>query len=133
MVSPEEITKTAKVIVPENWDNNRKGIFWEKLVADLLRKRGWVVNERIKFTGMEIDCLAENPETHQKAYIECKFFHKKLIDSDVIDRLLGKAGRLNVTFAYLFSTTEPGADAKGIIYEEKEKNKRLSLKKCKAS
>ncbi len=129
MVSPEEITKTAKVIVPENWDNNRKGIFWEKLVADLLRKRGWVVNERIKFTGMEIDCLAENPEIHQKAYIECKFFHKKLIDSDVVDRLLGKAGRRDVEFAYLFCTTEPGAEAKGIIYEENEKNKKDSSRK----
>ena len=129
MVSTEDITKTAKVIVPENWDNNRKGIFWEKLIADLLRKRGWRVVERIKFTGMEVDCFAYNPETHQKAYIECKFYHKKLIDSDIVDKLLGKSGRLDVTFAYLFSTTEPVADAKGIIYEEKEKNKKDSDRK----
>lgn len=129
MVNNQNIKKTAKVIVPENWDNNRKGRFWEELVAELLRKRGWHVYERIKFTGMEVDCLADNPETHQKAYVECKFFHKKLIDSDIVDRLLGKAGRLDVTFAYLFSTTAPVADAKGIIYEENEKNKKDSNRK----
>src|SRR5919202_769821 len=123
MITPEQITKKAKVIVPEHWNNNRKGKFWEQLVADLLRKQGFRVEQRLKFIGMEVDCLAYNPKTHQRAYIECKF-QKKLIDSDIVDKMLGKAGRLEVNFAYLFSTSEAGSDARGVIYEEDEKNKK---------
>lgn len=121
----EQITKIAKVIVPDNWDNNQKGQFWENLVADLLRQRGFHVIERIEFTGMEADCLAEHSETHQKAWVECKFKTKQktTIESDVIMKLLGTAFRKEVTFAYLFSTSEPGSNARGVIHEENEKNK----------
>lgn len=121
MTGTEQITKRAKVIVPENWDKHQKGKFWEKLVADLLRKRGFTVVQGIEFTGMEADCLAENLETHQKAWVECKF-HKENIDAPVLNKLLGTAFRKEVTFAYLFSTSEPGSNAKGVIHEENEKN-----------
>lgn len=121
MTGTEQITKRAKVIVPENWDKHQKGKFWEKLVADLLRKRGFTVVQGIEFTGMEADCLAENLETHQKAWVECKF-HKENIDAPVLNKLIGTAFRKEVTFAYLFSTSEPGSNAKGVIHEENEKN-----------
>lgn len=130
MNSNENITKKAKIIVPENWNNKQKGKFWENLVANLLRKRGWSVYGDINFTGMQVDCLAHNPEGHQKAFIECKF-KKDPIDSEILDKLLGKAGRLGVTYAYLFSTSPLGGDAKGILYEEEEKLKKDPDKKPK--
>ncbi len=115
--------KQFKVIIPETWDNNEKGKFWEKLIADLLRRQGWCVKERIKFTGMEIDGYAYHPEHHQQALIEGKFYNDKLINSPIINNLLGKAFRKEVKFAYLFTTTALNSDASGILQEEEYKNK----------
>ena len=119
----QTIKKQTKVIVPENWDSDRKGKFWEQLVGDLLRQRGWRVEPRVKLTGMEADWIAYNPETYQKALVECKF-QQKPINSNILNSLLGKALRCKANFAYLFSTSEAGADAKGIIHEEEDENKK---------
>ncbi|WP_371357516.1 restriction endonuclease, partial [Hydrocoleum sp. CS-953] len=115
-----DITKNFKVIVPKNWTPKQKGDFWEKTVADLFRQLRLEVSERISFTGSEIDVLAENKETNERAFIECKFYTKGTISAEVIDKLLGKAYRKNTKKVYLACSAEFGGDAKGVIKELKE-------------
>jgi Holliday junction resolvase-like predicted endonuclease len=104
------------VLVPSSFDSNQRGKFFEGIVADLLRKQRYQVIERVRFTGMEIDVLADHKDTRQRAYVECKF-QRDPFGSDVIDKLLGKGMRKGADLVYLFSVSEPGSEAKGVIDE----------------
>ncbi|NEP91229.1 MAG: restriction endonuclease [Okeania sp. SIO2C2] len=121
MVNNKDIQTKFKVVIPIDWDNNKKGTFWEKTVADLFRQQRLEISPRIRFTGSEIDVLAKNKETNERAFIECKFYEKDTISAEVIDKLLGKAYRNNIKKVYLACTTEFGKEAKGVIEEEQQK------------
>jgi Holliday junction resolvase-like predicted endonuclease len=109
-----------KYITPKELSRAEKGKFFEDEVGRLLSKMRFKITERIQFTGMEIDILAENLDTGQKAFVECKFWSSPL-QADAITTLLGKAFIKDVDVAYLFSTSEPGKEAKGLIEELKSK------------
>jgi hypothetical protein len=75
---------------------------------------------------MEIDILAKNLDTNHKAFVECKFWSKPF-QSNVINNLLGKSFVKEVDIAYLFSTSEPGKEAKGLIEELKSRRGQENL------
>lgn len=111
--------KQIKVIVPKDWNTDKQGAFLETLVADLFRKLRCRVEERVRFTGMEIDVLAQNLDiSKEKVFVECKFI-KDTFGAGVITDLLGKALFHGVKRTYLFSTAPPGKDAKGMIEQMK--------------
>lgn len=122
MVNHELIQKQVKIILPKDWDKdtNKKGKFLENLVADLLSKMKFTVEQRVSLTGMEIDIIAKNSGTNKKAFVECKFI-KEPFSTDVIWKLLGKTWHQDISYAYLFSTAQPGQDAKGVIKEIRDK------------
>jgi hypothetical protein len=70
---------------------------------------------------MEIDVLAEHMDSGQKAYAECKF-EKSPLQADVLTKALGNALTRGVPLAYVFSTSPPGKDAKGILEELRNRN-----------
>ncbi len=109
-----------KFITPKELSNTEKGKFFEDEIGRILSKMRFKITERIQFTGMEIDILAENLDTGQKAFVECKFWSGPL-QADAITGLLGKALIKNVDIAYLFSASDPGKEAKGLIEELKSK------------
>ena len=68
------------VIVPENYSNTKKGSFFEKLCADILRKQSYSIKEmEVRRTGMEIDITAEHTPSGSSVYVECKFYNSKNI------------------------------------------------------
>lgn len=117
MASNKNVKNIAfKVIVPKNWSNDTKGKFWEDIIAELFQQQRWETTQRISFTGSEIDVLAEKKGTFEKAYIECKFNTSK-IQSEVIDKLIGKAYRRGINRVFLVCTGDLGSDAKGVRRE----------------
>ncbi|MFB8790956.1 MAG: restriction endonuclease [Potamolinea sp.] len=130
MIDPKAIQKQVKIILPKDWDKdtNKKGEFLENLVAYLLSKRGFRVNKRVNFTGMEVDVIAKNKETQQEAFVECKFT-KNPLSADVIWKLIGKTWHHDISYAYLFSTALLGKDAQGALEEIKKKQLEQSDRK----
>lgn len=114
------ILVNIKFVVPDEWSTNQKGEFFEREVGRILSKLRYEITERIQFTGIEIDFLAKNKDTYQRAFVECKFLADKLT-SGVITDLLGKAAIRDADMAYLFSVSDPGKEAKGVIEEIKAK------------
>jgi Holliday junction resolvase-like predicted endonuclease len=104
------------VLVPSTFSPDERGKFFEGVVANLLKKQRYDVTERVRFTGMEIDVLADHKDTRQRAYVECKFARDPF-SSEVVDKLLGKGFRKRVDIVYLFSVSEPGKEARGVIDE----------------
>lgn len=111
-----------KFVVPQSWTSDEKGKFFEDVVGKLLKKMRFQIEKRVKFTGMEIDVLAKNIDTQQKAFVECKFMTDPL-QAGVIHKLMGKALLKKAEFAYLFSTSPPGKEAKGTLIEIEEDSK----------
>lgn len=115
-----------KFAIPSDWSPNQKGDFFEREVGRLLSKMRYQITNRIQLTGMEIDFLAKNRDTSQTAFVECKFLAEKF-SAGIITDLLGKATIRNADIAYLFSVSDPGKDAKGVIEEIGSKSLRGGL------
>lgn len=111
------------ILVPSSWSNEQRGDYFEQLVAQLFRQMQFKVTTRVRFTGMEIDLLAEDIHSKEKAYIECKFLSNPF-SASIISKLVGNAFDWDdISRAYLVTTAEPGKDAKGkLIKYEKQDN-----------
>ncbi|WAM28340.1 nSTAND1 domain-containing NTPase [Myxococcus sp. NMCA1] len=106
--------KQVRLVIPSTWTNDQRGSFFETLMAKALRKMRFGVTSRVRFTGMEIDLLADNLDTRQRIFAECKFQNEP-IQSGVLTDLLGKALIHKVDLVYLFSTSRLGKEAKGLL------------------
>jgi len=117
-----------KFLVPKDWDTDKKGDFFEKEIGKLLSKIRFEIIQRIRFTGMEIDLLAKNKDIDQTAFVECKFIADPL-GADEITKLFGKAYIKKINVIYLFSTSEPGKEARGLIdeYEKTSAENRIKF------
>ncbi len=111
----QEIKKSVRLLVP---DKPNDGTFLEKVAGSLLKKQRYNIIERVRFTGMEIDLIADNIDTGQRVFVECKFVHDPL-SANVIQLIIGKAVLKNIKTAYLFSTASLGKEAKGVMDELK--------------
>ena len=84
MLLEKKLRTTIHILIPDDWSNDARGNFLEKIAASLLRKQRYKVTERVRFTGMEIDLLADNLDTRQRAFVECKFIRDPF-SANVID------------------------------------------------
>lgn len=112
------------ILVPSDWSTTKRGDYFESLVAMLLRRMRYRVIEPVGLTGMEIDCLAENLDSKEKVYVECKFL-KDPFESDFISKLIGNALQRKITKGYLFSTAQPGKYAKGALHDIESEDNRI--------
>ncbi|MBD2126068.1 restriction endonuclease [Microcoleus sp. ZQ-A2] len=128
MVEYLDLKKQFKVIIPTDWENDQKGKFFEDLMAELIRKRGWCVKKRLRFTGMEIDILAYDADKPQEdILVECKFSQLNTpLGAGVLTDLVGKATLKDIRRAILVSNSKLGKDAEGLFDEEEKKSKTKS-------
>ena len=119
--------KAVRLLVPDDWSNDQKGEFLERIAADLLKRLRFKITERVRFTGMEIDLIADNLDTDERIFVECKFTRDPL-SANIIDLLIGKAHRKKIKVAYLFSTAPLGKEAKGVIDELEQDSSPSSIK-----
>jgi Holliday junction resolvase-like predicted endonuclease len=105
------------LLVPPKWTSDAKGQFFEAIVSGILKRQRYQVQQRrVRLTGMEIDILATNRETKERAFVECKFTQEPL-SANVIDVLIGKSIRKNADLVFLYSTSPLNKDAQGILEE----------------
>lgn len=119
-----EIKKTVRLLVPRKTND---GTFLEEVAGDLLKRQRYKIVERVRFTGMEIDLIADDKYTNQRVLVECKFTNEPL-SANVIDLIIGHATRKKIKTAYLFSTAPLGKEAKGVMDELKQENNDSSPK-----
>lgn len=112
----EEVKKSVRLLVPAK---SNDGTFLETVAGSLLKRQRYNIVERVRFTGMEIDLIADNVDTSQRVFVECKFVQDPL-SANVIDLIIGKAVRKNIKTAYLFSTAPLGKEARGVMDELKQ-------------
>lgn len=116
-----EISRGILILVPSEWSQNDRGVFLESIAKRLLEKQRYRIVERVRYTGMEIDLVADHLDTQQRAFVECKFVEDPL-SANVLDLLIGKAVRRGVDIAYLFSTAPLGKEARGALDEIKKRD-----------
>lgn len=117
-----EPTIRFKIVIPHKWTNKERGDLWEDVSADLFHQQQWKVTQNIEFVGMQTDIYVKNLY-NQTGLIECKF-QKRFIQAPTIYKLMGQALFKKVDFAYLLSTSDLNAKAKGVVLEyQKEQNK----------
>lgn len=68
---------------------------------------------------MEVDVLANHMDTDETALAQCKFVREPL-SANVFDLLLGHASRRQADKAFIFSTADPGKEARGVLEELKQ-------------
>lgn len=123
-MTANEPTIRFKIVIPDEWNSNQRGKFWEEISAPLFRRHRWEVIENIEFQGMQTDIYVKHLDTGKRGLIECKF-EKNPIEAPAIYKLMGQADSEEVKYAYLLSTSDLNPKARGIV--EKYHNKQYDL------
>lgn len=110
------IEKSLEVGVPVSWSNDQKGNFLENIAKELFRRQSYEVQQRVRFTGMEIDLIGRHKPSGDTVYAECKFLNSS-VSANVIDLMVGKAFRRKINRLALFSAGNLSKEAMGAIDE----------------
>lgn len=116
--------KEIKIILEEGASNKAKGNCFETLIRNLLSIHQYEIKQNIRFTGMELDLIAEHKhKTNEKLYVECKA--KDKVSSIELRTFFANVFHHNADFGYFFRTNELEFDAGGLL-EEYRSDKRYS-------
>ncbi len=100
------------IFVPESWQNNEKGNFFERFISEILSPLRFDVVAQLRVTGMEIDLLAKAKDQPRTVLVECKAY-RDLLPSDAISKLLGNVAIRKADEGWLFSTSDFTKDGRG--------------------
>ena len=105
-----------KIILKEGESNKATGTCFEALVRNLLSIHQYVIKQNIRFTGMEIDLLAEHKhKKNEMLYVECKA--KNRVSSIELRTFFSNVFHKKATHGYFFRTNELEYDAGGLLEE----------------
>ncbi|MCU8472683.1 restriction endonuclease [Vibrio vulnificus] len=107
------LEKSIIISVPSDYTTSKKGAFFEKLCAQILRKQSYeITGWEVRRSGMEVDVEAVHKPSSKKVYVECKFYNdKSTIDSKIVDLCFAQSFRGDFDKIALFSTVKLGKDA----------------------
>ncbi|TYQ15215.1 UNVERIFIED_CONTAM: putative endonuclease distantly related to archaeal Holliday junction resolvase [Acetivibrio alkalicellulosi] len=104
---------------PKN-DSYKKGAFFEDIIANVFKSQRYRVKERVNFTGMEIDLIAEHKDRNNELiYIECKA--KESLESKDIKSFAFNTKFQSGKFGYFLSITDYAHQVAGLIDEMSKK------------
>ncbi len=108
--------KEIKIILEEGASNKAKGNCFETLIRNLLSIHQYEIKQNIRFTGMELDLIAEHKhKVNEKLYVECKA--KDKVSSIELRTFFANVFHHNTNFGYFFRTNELEFDAGGLLEE----------------
>lgn len=108
--------KEIKIILEEGASNKAKGNCFETLIRNLLSIHQYEIKQNIRFTGMELDLIAEHKhKANEKLYVECKA--KDKVSSIELRTFFANVFHHNTNFGYFFRTNELEFDAGGLLEE----------------
>lgn len=119
------LKESLRVVVPAEWNSDKKGDFLEQIAAHVLRRQSYEISSRVRFTGMEVDLLGRHKPSDDRVYIECKFHHTN-ISANVLDIMVGQAYRKDISRLALFSSSPLTKEAQG-AYEDLKQKKEISF------
>lgn len=105
-----------KIILEEGSSNKAKGNCYEDLIRNLLEVHQYKIRQNIRFTGMELDLLAEHKQRRNEIlYVECKA--KEKVSSTELRTFFANVYHHKANFGYFFRTNELEFDAGGLLDE----------------
>ena len=105
-----------KIILEQGSSNKAKGNCFEDLIRNLLSIHQYKIRQNIRFTGMEIDLLAEHKQRKEEIlYVECKA--KEKVSSIELRTFFANVYHHKADFGYFFRTEELEFDAGGLLIE----------------
>jgi len=117
-----------KILLEEGTSNKAKGNCFEDLIRKLLTIQQYKIRQNIRFTGMELDLLAEHKQRRNEIlYVECKA--KEKVSSIELRTFFANVYHHKADFGYFFRTNELEFDAGGLLqeYRNDERYKNLTF------
>lgn len=105
--------KQVKIIFDPTQTDVKKGDFFENLMRDVFESQRYKIKQRVNFTGMEIDLIADHLDRNETAYIECKA--REQLESNEIKTFAFNVNHHKANFGYFLSTTEYSHQVAGLI------------------
>src|SRR3972149_7221755 len=105
--------KQVKIIFDPTQTDVKKGDFFEILMRDVFESQRYKIKQRVNFTGMEIDLIADHLDRNETAYIECKA--REQLESNEIKTFAFNVNHHKAKFGYFLSTTEYSHQVAGLI------------------
>lgn len=105
-----------KIILEDGSSNKSKGNCFEDLIRNLLSIHQYKIKQNIRFTGMELDLIAEHKhKANEILYVECKA--KDKVSSIELRTFFANVYHHKANFGYFFRTNELEFDAGGLLEE----------------
>jgi hypothetical protein len=105
-----------KILLEKEASNKAKGNCFEDLVRVLLSTHQYKIKQNIRFTGMELDLIAEHKhKANEILYVECKA--KVKVSSIELRTFFANVYHHKADFGYFFRTNELEFDAGGLLEE----------------
>jgi len=116
-----------KIILEDGSSNKAKGNCFENLVRNLLSRHSYKIRQNLRFTGMELDLLAEHNFEKITLYVECKA--KEKVSSIELRTFFANVFHHKADKGYFFRTQELESDAGGLLneYRADERYKNLTF------
>ncbi|MDO4234308.1 restriction endonuclease [Pseudomonas sp.] len=105
-----------EVAVNDGTSTTERGGLLERFARKFLECLHLSVKEQVRLTASEVDLLAEDTQTSEKHFVECKAYRSN-ISSEVLQKLLGNVVFKNYSSGWLISTFDLSKDAKGFEVE----------------
>ncbi|MCD4745866.1 MAG: AAA family ATPase [Bacteroidales bacterium] len=115
-----------KIILDEGASNKAKGNCFESLIRNLLSIHQYKIKQNIRFTGMELDLIAEHKhKSNEILYVECKA--KDKVSSIELRTFFANVYHHKANFGYFFRTNELEFDAGGLLEEYRNDSRYSNL------
>src|SRR4051794_34218445 len=88
-----------------------KGRLFERFVGLFLKNQNFLVKDRFRDAGTEIDLLCENRLSKEIVVVECKA-HESSLKSEVVNKLLADMQVYDANGGWIFSTSDLGKEAR---------------------
>lgn len=115
----------VRIILEEAASNKAKGSCFEDLIRNVLSIHGYRIRQNLRFTGMELDLLAEHKFEKGILYVECKA--KEKVTSTELRTFFANVFHHKADKGYFFRTQELEFDAGGLLREYKEDDRYKKL------
>jgi hypothetical protein len=109
-----------EVAVNNGTSSTERGGLLEHFAKKFLECLHFSVKQQIRLTASEVDLLAEDIQTSEQHFVECKAYRSN-ISSEVLQKLLGNVYFKNYSSGWLISTFDLSKDAKGFELEWNQK------------
>ena len=118
--------RELNIIVNKEDNAIKRGDFFEEIVSNIFKTQRYTIKERVNFTGMEIDLIAQHIDRKNEiVYIECKA--RQSLEAKDIKSFAFNTKFKDAQYGYFLSTTDYAHQVAGLIEEMNQKKEYNNL------